>query len=808
MHKRVEAHSKWIFVLFSGVMFLLLFAWAGWYMFIQLPQAEAVGEKAIDSDGFAGSESCRDCHGNFYTLWSTSHHGLAMQPFTPELAKAQLTINAEPLTIEQMQYQAYLTDEGGYIAEIGPDGLKKYPIEHVVGGKYVYYFLTPMERGRLQVLPLAYDVQRKEWYDTAASMVRHAGGIADEALNWKDSLFTFNRSCYRCHVSQLDKQYDLSSDSYRTTWTEPGINCETCHGPAQAHNRAFREALPGSPPKDMKLVTVMQNRGFTAHQVDSSCAPCHAKMTPLTTAFRPGEDYFDHYDLVTLEDPDFYPDARDLGENFTYTLWRMNPCSLSGQMDCLHCQTSSARNRYPQSGDQANASCLPCHEQRVRNASEHTQHKPNSPGNRCIACHMPMTEFARMHRSDHSNRPPMPAATQSFGSPNACNLCHTDQDAAWADARVRLWRRRDYQKDVLEVGHLIKAARENDWSRLDQMIHWIASNPSQEIFINSLVRLMRNCPDVRKWPLLAALVQDNPSPLVRSSAAESLGDYLTDETIAVLLKAAEDPYRLVRIRAAFALAAVPDNYIDSDQQTSLRKAQDEFLASAEALPDHWMSHFNLGVFHMAQRQYNASAEAFAIAHRLRPDVLPPLVNMAMAWNMAGNNERAESNLRKATALYPDDEAVHLNLALLLAEEQRLAEAEAAFRQVLRINEKSAPAAYNLSVILSGRNLSEAVDWAEKAYRNAPDQPRYGYAYAVYLNQAGCPEKAATILEELVGQDTGYAVVYHLLGHIYRTQGRNEEAASLFEKGYRHPAFSPEEKAAFVRKLQSLTSERR
>ena len=42
-------------------------------------------------EGFAGSRSCRECHAKFYELWSTSFHGLAMQPYTPELAKTKLT---------------------------------------------------------------------------------------------------------------------------------------------------------------------------------------------------------------------------------------------------------------------------------------------------------------------------------------------------------------------------------------------------------------------------------------------------------------------------------------------------------------------------------------------------------------------------------------------------------------------------------------------------------------------------------------------------------------------------------------------
>ena len=88
-----------------------------------------------------------------------------------------------------------------------------------MGGKNVYYFLTPMERGRLQTLPLAYDVQRKEWFDTAASGVRHFPGEADdEPVNWKEWPYTFNTSCYSCHVSQLKTNYDLKTDTY----TPPG----------------------------------------------------------------------------------------------------------------------------------------------------------------------------------------------------------------------------------------------------------------------------------------------------------------------------------------------------------------------------------------------------------------------------------------------------------------------------------------------------------------------------------------------------------------------------------------------------------
>jgi len=103
---------------------------------------------------------------------------------------------------------------------------------------------------------------------------------------------------------------------------------------------------------------------------------------------------------VTLEDPDYYPDGRDLGENYTYTSWSMSPCVKSGKLDCIHCHTSSGRYRFKK--EKFNNACVPCHEGKVNNPTEHTHHLAESEGSKCISCHMPMTAFARMNRSDHS----------------------------------------------------------------------------------------------------------------------------------------------------------------------------------------------------------------------------------------------------------------------------------------------------------------------------------------------------------------------------------------------------------------------
>ena len=344
---------------------------------------------------WAGSKSCRDCHEGFYQKWATSHHGLAMQKVTKEYVAQHLTPMTNAVVVGKFRYQADVTVFPAVVRETGPAVEKQYRIEHALGGKNVCYFLTPLEKGRLQTLPVAYDVRRKEWFDTSASAMRHFPNVTNELVHWTEPPYTFNTACHSCHVSQLARNYDPTTDTYHTTWNEPGINCETCHGPGAEHVRVC-VAAGDKVPADLKIISA---KSMTPAQRNDQCSACHAKAMILSDAFPPGARLHDHFGLVTLENPDYYPDGRDLGENYTYTSWRLSSCLKSEKFECLHCHTSSGRFRQK---DNPNTACLPCHEQRVKDVATHSHHQPDSAGNQCIACHMPKTEFARMLRTDHS----------------------------------------------------------------------------------------------------------------------------------------------------------------------------------------------------------------------------------------------------------------------------------------------------------------------------------------------------------------------------------------------------------------------
>jgi len=765
--------------LLSGVIFIACLAAVTCLFACLGPTSVLAGEDKTSPrlKGYAGSISCLQCHEKFYQLWSASRHGLAMQPYTAECAKKNLTPQAKELKIGKSSYRASITGEAGWVREKGPKGEKKYKIEHALGGKNVYYFLTPFPRGRLQTLPLAYDVNKKEWFDTAASGIRHFPGTErDQPVSWLDPGYTFNTSCHGCHVSQLTMNYDLKTDTYETTWAEPGINCETCHGPSAEHNRVFREAPKGQKPEDIKIISW---KNFTPEQKNAACSICHAKMSPVTSTFTPGDRFFDHFDIATLEDPDFYPDGRDLGENYTYTSWLMSPCAKAGKLHCVTCHTSSGRYRFKAEKD-ANNACMPCHKERVENATAHTHHKADSPGNKCISCHMPLTSFARMNRTDHSMLPPTPSATIVYKSPNACNLCHTDKDAAWADRYVREWRTRDYQAPILRRASLIDAARKRDWGKLPEMLDYITGKDRDEVFAASLIRMVPASGDPRIVPVLYKAIKD-PFPLMRAAAADALQHVPTREAFRALVEAAGDDYRLVRVRAVASLVGYQNFPMEGTDKEKVEKALREYLTSILSRPDQWSSHYNLGNAFLNLGDLKQAIASYNTALKLEPRAVMAMVNESMAYARLGDTKKANESLQKALKISPNNAAANFNMGLLKAEQKDMKGAEKYLKAALKADPQMAQAAYNLCIITSKDRINEAVTYCRKAADLRPQEPRYAYTLAFYLQQKGDNKDAAAVLEDLITRHPPYPDSYLLLGGIYEKQGKKEQAEKIYKK---------------------------
>ena len=414
---------------------------------------------------------------------------------------------------------------------------------------------------------------------------------------------------------------------------------------------------------------------------------------------------------------------------------------------------------------------------------------------------MPMTEFARMRRSDHSLLPPVPAATIAFKSPNACNICHTDKDAAWADGNVRKWRKRDYQAPFLHRAGLVDAARKRDWSKLPEIGAYLKSRDRDEVFAASLIRLLRSCPRQEKWPVILAATTD-PSPLVRSAAAEALADYPSGKARQALIKAAGDDYRIVRVRAASALAGFPRAAIGAEDRGNVDRALQEYVNSLMIRPDHWSSHYNMGNYFLAAGFPKQALAAYGAASKSDPRTPYPLVNMSMAYARLGDRQNAEQSLRKALKLDPRCAAAHFNLGLLMAEQKKMKQAREHLRLALKYDPQMAEAAYNLGVLLAEERQAESLKLLRQAYELSPNA-KYAYTLAFYERKAGNGPEAARILGEAIAERPASADAYLLLADIYESGGMRLEAARVYKEAADNENLPARDRRRFEQKSQIM-----
>ncbi|MDA3929675.1 MAG: ammonia-forming cytochrome c nitrite reductase subunit c552 [Prolixibacteraceae bacterium] len=773
----------------------------GCFIMLSMFSCKSRDSQQIVEDEFMWSKSCRECHERFYQLWEPSYHGQAMMSVNAEFIAKHKLPNSQPIDVEGHLFTVESKDSTMMMYERDGDTLiKTYDLIWAMGGHNVYCFLTPFNKGKLQNIPLAFDVNRKEWFNYPLAGVRHFEEEypADEALPWKDAMFAFNTGCYSCHISQLSTNFDLESETYHTRWREAGINCETCHGPAGEHVRIFKNLKEGEEASKMGLIVTST---FTQEQNNDACAPCHAKMTPITPSYLPGDKYFDNYNITTLEDHDFYPDGRSLGENYTMTDWMQNPCVDKSELNCITCHTSSGRDRNQ---DNPNNSCTQCHTERIGKFEEHSGHKIES-GLSCLSCHMPKREFVgRFLRSDHSFRPPMPEATMRFGSPNACNQCHTDKSPQWANKIVKKRENGNYQEETLKWAQLIKEAHDMQWKNIDQIFECIKNPKTDDVVANSLIRLLGNYNDESKIPVLLGAL-NNESELVRSSAATGLAGIQTEEVKDALLQACQDKIRLVRIQAASVLIAYSVERFTAEQRAILNKAEDEYVSSLSSRTDNWSNHYNLGIYHQDKGNVQSALISYETAARLYPNSVMPLINSSVLYSSIGDQLKAEENLKKVIRIDPENEAANLNLGLLLAEQGRMDEAENALKTVLVDKPDNHPvAAKNLSIIVAQRgDLHSAVKYATLAYKARPDAPDYGYTLAYYLMQNGQKAEAKKTLQQIIKSNPEYLTATIFLADIYLRDENKEMALKLYGDALRVQGLSVRDRANIQRLIDSL-----
>jgi tetratricopeptide (TPR) repeat protein len=200
-------------------------------------------------------------------------------------------------------------------------------------------------------------------------------------------------------------------------------------------------------------------------------------------------------------------------------------------------------------------------------------------------------------------------------------------------------------------------------------------------------------------------------------------------------------------------------------------------------------HYLLGSVHQARKEIPQAEGAYAKALELDPALIGAYVQLGSLYATAGRNERALAELDKAVKVNPKNIVPLMLIATIHHQANEVAKAKDAYRQVLAINARFAPAANNLAILesLDGGDKDKALQLAQVAKEAAPDNPYISDTLGWILYNRGVYERALGLLRESAAKLPDNAEVQYHLGMAYLKTGDKESARAALTKAARAPA---------------------
>lgn len=649
-----------------------------------------------------------------------------------------------------------------YVRTDGPDGNDQvFPVKYTFGVQPPQQYLVPMPRGRLQCLPIAWDLKEEAWlhlYPDEA--IPH-----DDVLHWTRPLQNWNYMCADCHSTNLQKNYNVHTDTYHTTFSEINVSCETCHGPGSIHTQL----------SEANSLFWDRRRGYGLPNLKSedsrveieTCAPCHARRRVIYPGFKPGKRFLDYFIPEMLDTGLYYADGQILDEDYEYSSFLQSVMYRQG-VRCTDCHDPhTARVKFDD-----NRLCGQCHLAAQYDTPQHHYHPDSTQsGTLCVECHMPTTTYMVVDpRRDHSMNTPRPHLSVALGIPNACTGCHDDvskgETPEWAVEQVETWYGKP--KGPPHFAYAIAAGREGKPAGR-RMLQEVARRQDESAIVRaSAVALLGRYPATRPYTAQTEGLRD-PEALVRLGAVRSLQDSPPPILAEYLPGLCADPIRAVRTEAARLLSTVPGLKLSERHRVAFEQALQEYMDAQHYLADQPAAHLNMAVVLNSRGMPQKALEAYQTALRLDAAFVPARLNLAMLFDQLGDKAQAEEQLRKAVEIEPGLAEGHYSLGLLLAEDpSRLTEAVEQLQAASRLGPENPRIHYNLGLAL--QHLGR-MDEAERALRSAnklaPNLPEYLHALAILYSQQSSWAKAIACAEELVRRHPDQPQYQVLLGQIRR-----------------------------------------
>lgn len=378
------------------------------------------------ADGYAGSARCIGCHGDVFDFYRRTSHAVGLRTAgRPGVSGAPVAADADRNGRDDFRDGLDLATVPAFAAlgtaaprlsfakgEERPwrfsIGGATFPVAQVYGGSHREAYLVQVGRS-LYPAPMEYDVDGRRW--VAGDLGTWYAGTTPLFANPAAAAAGIDRSasaerrCSGCHQNGFTVAFDAPSGEWLSGYTELGVGCESCHGPAAAH------VLSGGDPS-----LVVNPRRFLdgspegARLADDTCGRCHTRgegavlpgspaplLHPWSNAFgrpfRPGDEA--RFFIAPSSDPADHWGYRD---NF------LSPVPTPG--DPSDDSFVAARRGWMQAVEQASGA-----------------HAPSVAGSaRCFDCHAPHGPRGVSGVASTSDR--VPGARLSAEDGSLCLSCH------------------------------------------------------------------------------------------------------------------------------------------------------------------------------------------------------------------------------------------------------------------------------------------------------------------------------------------------------------------------------------------------
>ncbi len=698
---------------------------------------------------YVGVETCQQCHENETKAWRGSHHDLAMQ------AADTGTVLGDFDDAEFEYYgvtSRFFQKEGRYYVNTeGADGERSdFEIKYTFGVEPLQQYLVEFEDGRLQALPLAWDTRPK-----AEGGQRWFHLYPDDHIAPRDELFwtgpnqNWNFMCAECHSTNLMRNYDPEANTYDTTWSEINVSCEACHGPGSRHVAWAGSKSENSGDSGLAVdlrrdgvwtmnheTGIAVNDSANAGSQVETCARCHARRAVLSENYEHGKPLANTYRPQVLLEGLYHADGQILDEVYVYGSFIQSRMYRLGVV-CSDCHDPHSLELKAV----GNAVCSTCHLVDRFDSADHHFHDPESEAGQCVTCHMPARVYmVNDPRRDHSFRVPRPDLSEEMQSPDVCTECHLGRSPQWA-ARVI----GDHSgNDETRPGHFGIALQAGRAGLLDAQSLLIALADDQEqpaIARATAAGMLGSYLSPATVQTLAVLLRD-ADPLVRVNAISALDGADPRLKVQLLPRLLDDPFLMVRIDAAQAMADVPGDLIAAEHRGNFGKAMDEYI----------------------QVQQNNS------------DRVESWTNLGNLYQRLGNAQQATPYYERALRIDPSFTPAYVNLADLYRGQQKDGEAERVLKKGMELRPDSGPLqhAYGLLLVRQGK-LDEAIVQLGRAVELEPSNTRYRYVYAIGLSSSGDNAAAISELEKANASNPGDVNVLAALIDFHRQAGDVESA---------------------------------